>query len=183
MFLKVRREGTRAGGFALWRLVVWLMLLLAAYGCVQYGAHAEQLWQALQQQAPGNTEAISQLHGMLAWDAGYFVVAFAVLVICAGAILGQAWSRRTLQVIAVLLAVVWGLLGALQQFSQWRDFSRTVEMTVQGPMDAAAQIALNHVRLSYLIAVAIRAVGVPVLLWLAWQLGRPQVRSFFHGRR
>ena len=46
-----------------------------------------------------------------------------------------------------------------------------------------SQMAMAHMHRSFLIAVAIKFVGVPVLLWLAWWLGRPSVRAQFRSRR
>lgn len=183
MLLKTRGAG-RTDGLALWRIVAWLMLLLAAYGCLQYSVHAGQLWRVLQQLPAGNSGDAAQLYRMLAWDVGYFVIAFGVVVICAGAILRQAWARPALQVAAILLALGWGLAGGLMLLSQWREFSQGVAMTnAQAPLDPASLQALDHMRRSFLIAMATKAIAVPVLLWLAWRLGTPAVRAQFHARR
>ncbi|WP_201316054.1 hypothetical protein [Dyella sp. EPa41] len=183
MFLKMRGAG-RAEGFALWRIVAWLMLLLAAYGCLQYAVHGEQVWGVLRQLPPGNAGDASQLRKILAWDVGYFVVAFGVVVVCAGAILRQAWSRQALQAVSVLLALGWGVAGGLMLLSQWREFSQGIAMTnAQAPLDPASLQALDHVRRSFVIAMAAKAVAVPVLLWLAWWLGRPAVKAGFRELR
>lgn len=183
MLLKTRGAG-RADGMALWRIVVWLMLLLAAYGCLQYALHGEQVGRMLRQVPAANTGDVAQLRRMLAWDVGYFVVAFGIVVICAGAILRQGWSRPALQVASLLLALGWGLGGGLMLLSQWREFSQGVAMTnAQAPLDEASRLALEHVRRSFLIAMGAKAVAVPVLLWLAWWLGRPAVRAGFRQRR
>lgn len=178
------RSDTRRDGFALWRIVTWLILLLAAYGCMQYALHATQLWRVLQPLPESNTGDILQLHKMLAWDVLYFVASLALVVICAGAILRQGWARPSLQLASLLLAVGWGLVGGLMLFLQWRDFSQAVALTnAQDSLDTASQIAMAHMHRSFLIAVAIKFVGVPVLLWLAWWLGRPSVRAQFRSRR
>lgn len=183
MFLKLRGAG-HADGLALWRIVAWLMLLLAAYGCLQYAVHGEQVWGVLKQLPPGNADDASQLRKILAWDVGYFVVAFGVVVVCAGAILRQAWSRPALQIVSVLLALGWGVAGGLMLLSQWREFSQGIAMTnAQAPLDPASLQALDHVRRSFVIAMAAKAVAVPVLLWLAWWLGRPTVKAGFHQLR
>ena len=54
------RSETRRDGFALWRIVTWLILLLAAYGCMQYALHATQLWRVLQPLPESNTGDILQ---------------------------------------------------------------------------------------------------------------------------
>lgn len=175
---------SRTDGLALWRIVAWLMLLLAAYGCLQYAVHASQLWHALQPLPAADTGDIAQLHKMLAWDVGYFAVAFVIVVVCAGAILRQGWARPALQAVAVLMALGWGLAGGLLLLSHWREFSEGVAMTnAQAPLDEASQLALAHVRRSFMMAMAVKAAAVPVLLWLAWWLGRPQIKAGFRTRR
>lgn len=183
MLLKTGGAG-RADGLALWRIVVWLMLLLAAYGCLQYALHGEQVWRMLQQVPAANTGDVWQLRKMLAWDAGYFTIAFGIVVICAGAILRQAWARPVLQMASLLLALGWGVAGGLMLLSQWREFSQGVALTnAQAPLDEASRLALEHVRRSFLLAMGTKAVAVPVLLWLAWWLGRPGIRAGFRRLR
>jgi hypothetical protein len=180
MFLKVQRDAARPDGFAAWRIVVWLMLLLAAFGCLQNGVHAQHLWDALRGHATLDDDATSQLHRMLAWDAGFFIVAFATVVICAGAILRQAWARPALQMIAVLLALGWGLLGGVTSLAQWHDFSNQIALTsAQQPLDATYQAAFDQVRRTFMVSLSLRVLAVPVLLWLAWYLSRPPVRAQF----
>ncbi|WP_199100177.1 hypothetical protein [Dyella sp. ASV21] len=183
MLLKVRGQGARTDGFALWRILVWLMLLLAAFGCLQNALHAEQLWDALQGHATLNADATSQLHRMLAWDVGYFSAGFAVVVICAGVILHQGWARPAMQVAALALAVAWGLYGGFHALAQWREFSNAITLTnAQTPLDVASQAAFDHVQRTVMVSLALRALAVPVLLWLAWRLGRPAVRAQFRPR-
>jgi hypothetical protein len=38
---------------------------------------------------------------------------------------------------------------------------------------------IEQARRSYLLGLLLKALLVPLLLWLAWQLGRPQVRAQF----
>ena len=183
MLLKVKRGDARSSGFAAWRILVWLMLLLAAFGCLQNAVHAQHLWDALRGHATLSDDATSQLHRMLAWDAGFFIAAFATVVVCAGAILHQAWARPALQVVAVALALAWGLVGGLASLSQWHDFSSAIALTnAQTPLNEAYQAAFAHVRRTFMVSLSLRALAVPVLLWLAWYLGRPQVRSQFRPR-
>ena len=179
MPLTLRRDASRPGGFALWRIVVWLMLILAAFGCLQYALHAQQVWTALQ--APSDAEAASHLRGVLAWDVAYLAGALAVIVICAGAILRQAWSRVALQVVAVLLAI-WALVSGITLFAQWHNVDNAVSLLQPGA-DEAAQQTINRVHRSFEMAVAFKAVAVPVLLWLAWRLSQPAVRQQFRSRR
>ena len=184
MPLKMRSDASRHDGFRYWRILVWLILLLAAYGCLQYATHARQLWMALQPLPASDTGDVLQLHKMLAWDVVYFVLSFALVVICAGVILRQAWARVPLQVACVLLALGWGLVGGVMLFSQWHEFSQAVAATdAQSSLDTASQLALAHMHRSFLMAMAIKLIGVPVLLWLAWWLGRPAQRAQFRTLR
>ncbi|QNJ99905.1 hypothetical protein [Dyella telluris] len=184
MALVMRSDTARREGFAFWRILVWLILLLAAYGCLQYATHAGQLWRALAPLPATDTGDILQLQKMLAWDVLYFFMAFALVVICAGVILRQAWARSSLQMASVLLAVGWGLVGGIMLFLQWREFSQGVALTnAQASLDAASQMALAHMHRSFLMAMGIKALGVPVLLWLAWRLGQPAVRGQFRSLR
>jgi hypothetical protein len=183
MLLKVRRGATGSTGFAAWRILVWLMLLLAAFGCLQNAVHAQHLWDALRGHATVGDDATSQLRHMLAWDVGFFTAAFVTVVVCAGAILHQGWARPALQVVAVALALAWGVVGGLASLSQWHDFSSAIALTnAQAPLDEAYQAAFAHVRRTFMVSLSLRALAVPVLLWLAWHLGRPQVRSTFRER-
>ncbi|WP_430391468.1 hypothetical protein [Dyella sp. 20L07] len=180
MFLKVRCDGARAEGFSAWRIVVWLMLLLAAFGCLQYVTHAGKIWEAMHGESAGDPEMVSRLRGLLAWDLGYFAGAFAVIVICAGAILRQAWARPALQVAAVLLSL-WALLSAGALLVQWHDFQQALDM--QMGQGQAPVLPLERMRRNLELAVAFKAVSVIVLLWLARRLAHPSVRSQFRGRR
>lgn len=182
MPVAVRAEPrARVPGFAVWRVVVWLLLLLAAFGCVQYVGHAELLWSQRQALAPGSA-AIAQLHGMLAWDIAYLLAAFALIVLCAGCILRQAWARPALRVAAALLAL-WMLASGGAMLAQWPAFERaSADALGQLHDDATLRQALLHARHSYLVALVLKAVAVPVLVWLAWQLGVPAVRTQFRHR-
>lgn len=183
MLIKVRGDQRGADGFAFWRLVTWLILLLSAYGCLTYGVHANEVWKVMRSVPTTNADDIAQLRGMLAWDVGYLVAAFALVVICAGAILRQDWSRPSLQVASVLLAIA-AVVGGVSQAAKWHAFSQAVKATdAQTSLDTASEMALTHLHRSVLMAMGIRALAVPVLLWLAWWLGRPQTRSQFHARR
>ena len=179
MALMTRRDATRPGGFAAWRIVVWLMLLLAAFGCLQYSLHAQQVWAALQ--TAGSADATSHLRGVLAWDLVYLAGALVIIVICAGAILRQAWSRVALQVVAVLLAI-WALVSGISLFAHWHEIDNAAALLPPGA-DEAAQQTVSRLRRNFEMAVALKFVAVPVLLWLAWRLSRPAVREQFRPRR
>jgi len=176
----IQRKAAGVSGFAAWRMVVWLLLLLAAFGCVQYVTHAQRVWDALQSLPPG-AEGASNLHVALAWDIGYLVAAFAVIVVCAGAILRQAWSRPALQVTAVLLAL-WALVSGATLLMQWQEFHQTVTAAQAAGDTGVFQLPLDRMQRNMQMAVAFKAVCVVAMLWLAWRLAQPSVRAQFRER-
>jgi hypothetical protein len=166
-------------GFALWRVAVWLLLLLAAFGCMQYVSHAQLLW-AQRANVPAADSA--DLHGMLAWDVGYFVAAFAIIVLCAGCILRQAWARTPLRVACGLLAL-WALVGGGMMLAQWPQFDRaSADALAQLGNDELMRNAVLHARRVYRITLVLKAVAIPLLLWLAWKLGTTAVGMQFRRR-
>ena len=182
MPLTVRAGSAPAKGLTLWRIVLWMILVLAALGCLQYIHHAQQVWAQLQALPPG-TDGISALLGMLAWDLGYLLAAFGLIVLCAGGILRQAWARPALRVAAVLLAG-WAALSGIWLMQQWSDFTHASSDALTGPQtDAALQELLAHARRDYQLALAMKVVAIPILLWLTWRLGQPAVRAQFRTRR
>lgn len=172
--------GTARRGFSAWRVATWLLLLLAAFGCVQYTGHAQWLW-AIRARVPASEQAA--LHGALAWDAAYFVAAFVLIVLCAGCILRQAWARVPLR-LAVALLALWALVSGALMASQWLQLERSsAEAVAHLASDDRLRMAILHARRSFRIALALKLVAVPALLWLAWRLGVPTVRGEFHRRR
>ena len=166
--------------FAVWRVVVWLLLLLAAFGSVQYLSHAQLLWAQRANLSPTDTVA---MHQMLAWDIGYLLAAFAIIVLCAGCILRQAWARVPLRAAAGVL-VLWALVSGGMMLARWPQFDRaSADALAQLGHDAILRNAVVHARRVYRITLALKAVAIPVLLWLAWQLGTPAVRTQFRQRR
>lgn len=167
-------------GFAAWRMVAWLLLLLAAFGCVQYLAHAQLLWAQRANVPPADTAALRR---MLAWDVGYFAAAFALIVLCAGCILRQAWARTPLRMACGALAL-WALVGGGMMLAQWPQFEHaSAGALAQLGEDEALRNAVLHARRVYRITLGLKAIAIPVLLWLAWQLGRPAVGMQFRRRR
>ncbi|MEW9622659.1 hypothetical protein [Rhodanobacter geophilus] len=181
MAVMTRAEpGSAPRGFAAWRVAVWLVLLLAAFGCVQYLGHAQLLWAQRTSLSPADTVA---MHHMLAWDIGYLLAAFALIVLCAGCILRQAWARTPLRV-ALGVLVLWALVSGGMMLAQWPQFDRaSAEALAQLGSDATLRNAVVHARRVYRITLALKAVAIPVLLWLAWRLGAPAVRMQFRHRR
>jgi hypothetical protein len=142
----------RPSGFAVWRLVVWLLLLLAGYAAVQYLRLAEY---------------------------AYLAAACAVVVICAGCLLRQGWGRDAMRVAALLLAL-WAAFTGASMLAHWDQFEQLRQQAQAQPQLAdMALMMVERVRRSYQIVLAAKALAVPVLLWLAWRLGRPEVRAQF----
>jgi hypothetical protein len=174
--------GRRKPGFAWWRMLAWVLLLLAAYGGMEYIHHAQQLWTALQALPAGDSEHAAPLHVMLGWDIGYLTAAFVVVVTCAGCILRQAWARPMLRVVALVLCV-WSAYRGLLLWQQWQDFDAASALLAGGQPSQGQAAQITDLRRILLAGLGLRVVAVPVLLWLAWQLGHPAVRLQFRSRR
>jgi hypothetical protein len=174
--------GRRKPGFAWWRMLAWVLLLLAAFGGVQYISHAQQVWKALQALPAGDTQNASTLHGMLSWDIGYLVAAFIVIVTCAGCILRQAWARPVLRVVALALCV-WSAYRGVLMWQQWQSFDAANALLAGGQPSVGQAAQMADLKRILLAGLGLRVVAVPLLLWLAWQLGHPAVRLQFRARR
>ncbi len=183
MPVAMRMESVSRGrGFALWRVMVWMLLLLAAFGSVQYFSHAELLWGQRHAIALDGASAHA-LRLLLVWDITYLLAAFTLIVLCAGCILRQPWARPALRVAAGVLAL-WMLATGGAMLSQWPSLLHASQDAMdQLHEHAALQQALLHARRSYLLALVLKALAVPVLLWLSWRLGAPAVRAQFRSRR
>jgi len=166
----------RKSRFAWWRMLTWILLLAAAFGSVQYIRHAQAVWDALQKVSPAGGDSqqiIAGLHALLGWDIGYLIGAFVVVVACAGCILRQAWARSVLRMVALLLCV-WVAYGGVMLWHQWQGVDpASVQEGQQLVADFGRVLRINLI---------LRAISVPLLLWLAWQLGQPAVRLQFRPR-
>jgi hypothetical protein len=174
--------GRRKPGFAWWRMLAWVLLLLAAFGALQYIRHAQQIWGALQALPAGQDQNAAVLHGMLNWDISYLIAAFVVIVACAGCILRQAWARPVLRVIALLLCV-WTAYRGVLSWQQWQAFDAANTLLAAGQPSPGQAAQIADLRRILLAGLGLRIAAVPVLLWLAWQLGHPAVRLQFRARR
>ncbi|MEI7035543.1 hypothetical protein [Fulvimonas yonginensis] len=140
--------------FAAWRVAAWIVLLLAAFGGVQYLRHGD-------------------------WP--YLVGSLVVIVACAGGILRQAWARQTLRAVALLL-VLWVLASSGLMLAQWGQFAAARARAMGQPQPELVLLVIEQARRSYLLGLVLKALLLPLLLWLAWQLGRPTVRAQFLAR-
>lgn len=155
MPLTVRVESSPARRFAAWAIAPWVLLLIAALGCVQYLQHGEY---------------------------AYLAAGLVVVVVCAGCILRQAWARPTMRVMAVLLAL-WALVTGVLMLQHWSDFETARQHALAQPEVGEIAIwIINRAQRTWQVGLALKAFAIPLLLWLAWQLGRPAVRAQF-GRR
>lgn len=163
----------KKSGFAWWRMLTWLLLLVAGFLGSQYIRHAQKVWAALQNLPAADSENAALLHNMLNWDIAYLVASLIVIVACAGCILRQPWARAVLRVVALVLCVWLAYRGVLL----WHQWS-----ALNGLGDAAVQQQLGSFKRPLLLAMLLQAASVPALLWLAWQLGQPAVRLQFRPR-
>lgn len=142
--------------FAAWALGAWVLLLLAALGAVQY------------------------LRG---GDFAYLAAALVIIVTCAGGILRQGWARPLLRGVCLVLAL-WALATGVLMLRQWDQFDLARQHALAQPELAPLGLWLvARAQRTWQVALALKALAVPLLLWLAWALGRPNVRVQFRSRR
>lgn len=141
--------------FGAWRVATWIVLLLAAMGGVLYLRHG---------------------------DWAYLAGAMAVVVACAGCILRQPWARQALRVVALLLAA-WALATGGLMLAHWGQFATARAHALALPQPELALLVIEQARRSFLLGLVLKALLLPLLLWLAWQLGRSAVRAEFAARR
>ena len=147
---------TTSRRFSAWLVSLWVLLLFAALGAVQYLQHGEY---------------------------PYLVAALLVIVVCAGCILRQAWARPALQVLAIVLAA-WALLSGALMLRQWGDFAIARQHAMAQPqLGEVALWMIARAQRTWQVALALKVLAIPLLLWLAWQLGLPDVRARFRHRR
>ncbi len=148
----VRAGSASAQRFSAWAVGPWVLLLFAALGFVQYLRHAEYV---------------------------YLAAALVVIVACAGCILRQAWARPAMQVLTVLLAV-WSLASGVLMLQQWGDFDTARQHALAQPqLGEVALWMIARAERIWQVGLALKVAAIPLLLWLAWQLGRPTVRAQF----
>lgn len=164
--------------FAAWRIAVWMLLLLAAFGILEYSRTIWMVWTAMGEDTQGA--------GIGAWSLAAYVAALLVtclsLSAAAGTLLWREWARRLLRPLTVLLALFF-LASGIWRFAQWQSFrhaSAALLAQVQDPQ--AAQVLVDRVRRVMLMGLVLKAVAIPLLAWLAWRLGHADVRTQFRAR-
>ena len=147
--------GARSPRFAWWALGVWVVLLLAMLGAVQYLRRADFI---------------------------YLAAAVVVIVVCAGCILRQGWACSAMRGLCVVL-VLWALISGYLMLNQWGQFAIARQHALAQPELAHLGLWLiARAQRTWQVALGLKAVAVPLLLWLAWGLGRPAVKAQFKHR-
>lgn len=172
--IKAHRVDTRGHGFAPWRVVVWLVMLLSAAGLVLNGYACVVFVQAI---AAMSAEAMAQADPRvaLAWSLAYTVAALAIMVTALATLRWREWARQAMRILAVLLAL-WALYTAWVTFDQWRQLGAVLSQA--GLPDDLLAVGQRQRNVLF-IGLCMKAISVPVLAWLAWALGRPAVRDRF----
>ena len=171
-------EAKKAPGFnrpfAPWRIVVWLVMLLAAVGFVINGYAAVAFGQAVAAMSDA-TAADMDPRIALAWSVGYALAAFATMAIALATLRWRERARRAMRVIAVLLAV-WAAWTAWIAFGQWQQLGVVLG---QAGLPPDLLLAGTKHRNILFVGLLLKAVSVPILGWLAWVLGTVRVRQQF----
>ncbi|MDE1894056.1 MAG: hypothetical protein KGM46_10535 [Pseudomonadota bacterium] len=150
------RAQASASGFSSWAIGPWVVLLLAGMGMVQYLRHGDYL---------------------------YLGAALVVVVVSASCIMRQAWARPAMQWLALLLAL-WALLSGAWMLRQWGDFEIARQHALAQPQLAPVALWLiARAQRTWTVALALKAAAIPLLSWLAWGLGRADVRAQFRSWR
>ncbi|MGF6710627.1 hypothetical protein QFZ41_001591 [Luteibacter sp. W1I16] len=170
-------KGARhARPFAAWRIVVWLVMLLAAVGFV-INTYASVLFA----HAVGSVSADAIAAGAgdprigLAWSLAYALAAFAVMSLSLGTLRWRDWGRRSMRIVALLL-MVWAAYTAWVSFDQWSQLGTVLS---QAGLPADLLAAGQKHRTILLVGLLLKVVSVPVLAWLSWVMGSVSVRQQF----
>lgn len=155
----------------LMRILLWLVLILAAWGILQYCVHAWSVLR-LQRVQPVGSGALWQL---LAWDGLYILLAGLLVLGSAGCLMWRGWARPLLRGLAFALAV-YSLASAIVLFAQWQGSDPAGTGLIAQHMDPAmARTIAARTRRILLMAAGMKAVAAPVLAWLGWRLGQDAV--------
>ena len=157
--------------FFLLRMILWLVLLLSAWGILQYCTHA---WAVLQVQRVQPVDS-GTLWWLLGWDALYLLVAGVIVMAASGCLMWRPWARPLLRGVVFALAV-YSLAGAVLLFAQWWGSDPAGMAMIAQHMDPvlARAVAARHRRI-LLMGAALKALAAPLLAWLGWRLGQAEV--------
>jgi hypothetical protein len=166
----------QARPFAPWRIVVWLVMLLAAVGFVINAAGIVAAAGAIRSiSAEAIAAGTPDPRVFLAWSVGNTLGAFVVMVVALGTLRWREWGRSAMRIAAGVLAV-WAIVTAVIAFQQWQAIG--VELG-QGGLEPEQLLRDVKLRSILVVGIVLKAVSVPVLAWLAWTLGRVSVRQQF----
>jgi len=161
--------------FAPWRIVVWMVMLLAAGGFVVNGYASVVVAQSLAATSAEAAAGGPDGRIALAWAIGYALISFGTMVVALSTLRWATWARAAMRVIAILL-LVWAGYTGFVLFGQWQQVG-----TVLGqpglPADLVAMASHQHTIM--LVVLLLKAVSIPLMAWLYWSLGSPAVRRQF----
>lgn len=173
--LAVKRGASRARPFASWRIVVWLVMLLAAGGFVVNAYAAVVMAGAIGslkgELPPGVTDPRIQL----AWAIASSLLAFATMAVSLSTLRWMGWARDAMRVLALVLAVL-AIYTGYVMYAQWQQVGA---LLAQPGLPEQILAGLARQRTIMLVALILKVVSVPVLAWLFWVLGTPRVRRQF----
>jgi hypothetical protein len=157
------------------RIVVWLVLLLAAWGILQYVAHA---WTVLQLMGRHGL-AHGSLWPVLGWDVLYLLVAGLTVMAATGVLMWRVWARSLLRGLAFVLAL-YSLASAVMLFAHWQSFSHaSADLIAQASDPQLAQRMFAQTRRVTLVGLALKVLAALLLGWLGWRLGNPALVQRF----
>lgn len=173
--LKARKRDVFARPFAAWRIVAWLVMLLAAVGFVINAYIAVLSGGAIHDLTPEAIADGPDPRIALAWALAYTIAAFAIMAISLSTLRWREWARRAMRVVAPLL-MVWAAYTAWVSFEQWQQIGAVLGQPGLPP----ELLALGEKRRTILLAgLLLKVVSIPVLGWMAWALGTVPVRQQF----
>jgi hypothetical protein len=160
-----------AQGPAIWRVAVWLVLLLAVIGVFLYGREALTIVQAVR--AGGMPpEAVVKAQSQLYWDIAYLAACLVLAWLAAMTLQGRAWARQALRFACALVAV-WAAVTAWGMWTALRDIKQALsgvlaDATVPLTTRDAVQSMFDYIYLS----IGLRVAAIPVMGWVCWRLGQ-----------
>jgi hypothetical protein len=171
---EAKKAPSQGRPFAPWRIVVWLVMLLAAVGFVINGYASVVIAQAMATLSDAAAAEINPRIAM-AWSVGYALAAFVTMAVALATLRWREGARRAMRPIALLLAA-WAAWTAWIAFGQWQQLGVVLGQAGLPPDLLAA--GTKH-RTILFVGLMAKVVSVPVLAWLAWVLGTVRVRQQF----
>ncbi|MET4675518.1 MULTISPECIES: hypothetical protein [unclassified Luteibacter] len=165
----------RARPFAPWRIVVWLVMLLAAAGFVVNAYACVVIGQAVGAMSAEAVASGPDPRIALLWSLGYTLAAFAIIVVTLSTLRWRDWARGAMRIVALLL-MVWAAYTAWFAYGQWQQLGIVLG---QAGLPPDLVMVAGRQRSIMLVGVVLKVVSVPLLAWLAWALGSLRVRQQF----